>query len=230
MTDSTIPQTVLFPDLFAKPRPPCSTSVRAQALDGVHDRLDAGLGTGEQAEDSGRGGDAGADDPLDEPQLEGGKLRLATAGPRMPRAGPTGHEMGRPEVAPKAPPRRWTSMGVALWADGTDGNLSGRCGQVGDRRRAAAMAAKVVVQPFAKMADAGRPPRRLREQRRRTWRTSRRESRRIQNGRTRPGADEVFGRLHVACVAAGALTQRGASQRLIAIPIASDRGVLLWRW
>ena len=121
-------------------------------------------------------------------------------------------------------------MGVALWADGTGGDLLGRCGRVGDRRRPAAMAAKVVVQPAARSADAGRPPRRLREQRRRTWRTSRRESRRIHNGRTRPGAGGVVGRLHVACVAAGTLAQRPAGQRLIAIPIVSDRGVRLWRW
>ena len=130
----------------------------------------------------------------------------------------------------KPPPRGWTSMGVALWADGTGGDLLGRCGRVGDRRRPAAMAAKVAVQPAARIADAGRPPRRLREQRRHTWRTSRRESRRIHNGRTRPGAGGVVGRLHVACVAAGTLAQRAAGQRLIAIPIVSDRGVLLWRW
>ena len=39
-------------------------------------------------------------------------------------------------------------------------------------------------------------------------------------------------RLHVACVAAGALAQRAAGQRLIAVPIVSDRDVLLrrWRW
>ena len=121
-------------------------------------------------------------------------------------------------------------MGVASWADGTGGDLLGRCGRVGDRRRPAAMAAKVVVQPAARIADAGRPPRRLWEQRRRTWRTSRRESRRIHNGRTRPGADGVVGRLHVACLAAGTLAQRAAGQRLIAVPIVSDRGVLLWRW
>ena len=68
-------------------------------------------------------------------------------------------------------------MGVALWADGTGGDLLGRYEEIGDRRRPAAMAAKVAVQPAARIADAGRPPRRLREQRRRTWRTSRRESR-----------------------------------------------------
>ena len=50
-----------------------------------------------------------------------------------------------------------------------------------------------------------------------------------QNGRTRPGAG-VVDRLHVACVAAGTLAQRAAGQRLIAIPIVSDLGVLLWRW
>ena len=63
----------------------------------------------------------------------------------------------------KAPPRGWTSMGVALWADGTGGDLPVRCGQVGDRRRPAAMAAKVVVQPAARIADAGRLRRRLGE-------------------------------------------------------------------
>ena len=36
--------------------------------------------------------------------------------------------------------------------------------------------------------------------------------------------------MHVACVAAGTLAQRAAGQRLIAIPIVSDLGVLLWRW
>ena len=66
-------------------------------------------------------------------------------------------------IGRKAPPRRWTSMGVALWADSTGGDLPGRYGQVGDRRRPAAMAAKVVVQPAARIPDAGRPPRRLGE-------------------------------------------------------------------
>ena len=55
-------------------------------------------------------------------------------------------------------------------------------------------------------------------------------SRRIQNGRTRPGADGVVDRLHVACVAAGTLAQRAAGQCLIAVPIVSDRDVLLRRW
>ena len=79
-------------------------------------------------------------------------------------------------IGRKPPRRRWTSMGVALWGDGAGGDLPGRCGQVGDRRRPAAMAARVVVQAAARIADAGRPPRRLREQRKRTWRTSMRES------------------------------------------------------
>ena len=36
--------------------------------------------------------------------------------------------------------------------------------------------------------------------------------------------------MHVASVAAWTLAQRAAGQRLIAVPIVSDLGVLLWRW
>ena len=85
--------------------------------------------------------------------------------------------------------------GVAMRADGTGGDPPRRCGQVAGRRRSAAMAAKAVVPPAGRIAEARRPSRRLREQRERTWRTSMRWSRRIQNGRTRPGADEVVDQL-----------------------------------
>jgi len=118
-------------------------------------------------------------------------------------------------------------MGVALRADGTGGDRAGRRRQVAGRPRSVAMAARVVVQRVGRTADAGRPSRRLREQRKCAWRTWMGLSRRIQNGRTRPGAGGVVDQLHVACVAAGALAQRTAGQRLIAIPIVSDRGVLL---
>ena len=64
----------------------------------------------------------------------------------------------------------------------------------------------------------------------RPWRTWSGRLTRCQNGRTCPGAGEVVGRLHVACVAAGTLAQRAAGQRLIAVAIVSDQGVLLWLW
>ena len=85
----------------------------------------------------------------------------------------------------------------------------------------AALAAKVVVQPVGRVADAGRPARRLRELRKRAWRTSMRLSRRIQDGRIRPGAGGQVDRLHVACVAVGTLAQRAASQRFEAVPVVS---------
>ena len=88
----------------------------------------------------------------------------------------------------KPPPGRWKSMGVVLGADGTGGDRAGRCTQVADRPRTAAMAAKVVVQSAGRIADTGRPTRRLREQWKGAWRTSMRLSRGIRNGRTLPGA------------------------------------------
>ena len=111
--------------------------------------------------------------------------------------------------------RRGIAMGVALRADGAVGERPGQWPQVAGRRRSAAMAAKVVVQPGARVADASRPPRRPREQRKCAWRTSLRLSRRIQNGRTRPDAGGVVDRLHVACLAAGTLAQGAAGQFLI---------------
>ena len=84
-------------------------------------------------------------------------------------------------------------------AAGGDGREGGRARREDGRRRS--------------------PPRRLREQRTRAWRTSMRESRRIR-ARTPPSAGGVVGRLH-ACVAAGTLAQRPAGQRLI-IPIVGD--------
>ena len=119
-------------------------------------------------------------------------------------------------------------MGVALGADGTGGDRARRCRQVADRPRTAAMAAKVVVQPAGRIADARRPARRLREQWNSAWRTSMRLSRRIQNGRTRPSADGEVDRLHVASMAVGALAQRAAGQRLEAIPIVSPLLTGLW--
>ena len=79
----------------------------------------------------------------------------------------------------KAPRRRWLLAfygrciaGRRHWP-GSAGTVRG---QVGDRRRPAAMAVKVVVQPAARISDAGRPPRRLREQRTDASRMSMRES------------------------------------------------------
>ena len=112
-------------------------------------------------------------------------------------------------------------MGVVLGADGTGGDRAGRYRQVADRPRTAAMAAQVVVQPAGRSADTGRPARRLRGQWKGAWRTSMRLSRRIQNGRTRPGVGGEVDRLHVACMAVGTLAQRAAGQRLEAIPVVS---------
>ena len=128
-------------------------------------------------------------------------------------------------------PRRWTSMGLQCGQTALAEIRRGDAGQVAGRRRSAAMAAKVVVPPAGRIAEARRPVPATPEQREAHLRTSMRWSRRIQNGRTRPGADG--GCRSVAVPPAwqrGTLARRAAGQLLIAIRIVSNRGVLLRRW